>query len=102
MIPTISCRGTHNRKSNRVLFLTCPIAVLDPLTCWVLRADRAPVKGRTVFGNGPNLAGSPDGDRLERLVGSHMEPGRALGENHQATPMSEKSPLLKMKISQTV
>lgn len=93
----------HNRKSNRALFLTWPIAVLDPLTCWVLRADRTPIKGRTISGNGPNLAGSPDGDRLERLVGSHMEPGRALEGNHQVTTMLEKSLfILKMTIPQSV
>lgn len=53
-----------------------------PLTCWALWRDRPPVKGRTVPGDGPNLAGSPDRDGLERLVGSHMEPRGSLRDQN--------------------
>lgn len=90
MIPTISCSEIHNPKYNRLLLLAFPIAVSDPLTCWVLWADRTSVKGGTVSGDGPNLAGSPDGDRLERLVGSHMEPGRTLRQTHRMITMLGK------------
>lgn len=48
------------------------------LTCWALLRDRSSIKGRTVSGDGPNLAGSPDGDGLERLVSSHVEPRGSL------------------------
>lgn len=100
VIPTFSCRGTHNREQHQLLFYTFSIAVLDPLTCWALWGDRTPVKGRTISGNGPNLAGSPDRDRLERLVGSHMEPGRTLRQNRRATTMLEKPPSI-IKIKKT-
>lgn len=49
-----------------------------PLTCWTLWRDRSPVKGRTIPGNGPNLSDSPDGDGLEGLVGSNVEPWGSL------------------------
>lgn len=57
---------------------THTISQLLPLTCWALWRDRSPVKGRTVPGDGPNLAGSSDGDGFERLVSSHVEPRRSL------------------------
>lgn len=84
MVPAVSCRGTHDIKccDNRpgfVLLLICSSYMFLALTRWALWRDRPPVKSRAVPGNGPDLAGSPDGDGLEGLVGPDVEPRRSLG-----------------------
>lgn len=48
--------------------------VFLPLTCRTLSRNRSPIKGRTVLSDGPNLGGASDGDGLERLISSHVEP----------------------------
>lgn len=68
---------------NDILYFVWQSIKVFLLTCRALRGDRSPVKGGTVFGNGPNLAGSPDGDGLEWLVSSHMEPRGTLKDQQQ-------------------
>lgn len=42
------------------------------------RGHGAPVEGGAIPGHGPHLVAGPDGDRSERLVSAHVQPGGAL------------------------
>lgn len=41
-------------------------------TCRVLWGNGPSVEHGSILGDGPHLAGSADGDRLEGLVGAHV------------------------------
>lgn len=75
VVPAVSCRGRHNTTQQKRHSLQRQIQELRiRRTCRALGRDGASVKGRTVLGDAPHLAGGPDGDGLEWLVSPNMEP----------------------------
>lgn len=83
MVPTVSCREryTSERQCSSKKKKKSVVSVI--LTCRSLGRYRTSVKGRTILGDGPHLTGRTDGDGLESLVSSYVEPGGSLSDQRE-------------------
>lgn len=80
VVPTVSCRERYTSE-RQCSSKKSVVSVI--LTCRSLGRYRTSVKGRTILGDGPHLTGRTDGDGLESLVSSYVEPGGSLSDQRE-------------------